>query len=37
MVGTYTRYEYDITNVAVIGGAHGVALEVTPLHQATFA
>jgi exo-1,4-beta-D-glucosaminidase len=29
MVGTYTRFEYDITNVAVIGGANSVALEIT--------
>lgn len=29
MVGTYTRFEYDITNVAVIGGNNAVALEIT--------
>lgn len=29
MVGTYTRFEYDITSVAVIGGANAVALQVT--------
>jgi exo-1,4-beta-D-glucosaminidase len=29
MVGTYTRFEYDISNVAVIGGNNAVALEIT--------
>src|SRR2546423_3485688 len=29
MVGTYVRYEYDITNVAVIGGNNAVALQIT--------
>jgi len=29
MVGTYTRFEYDVTNQAVIGGNNAVALEIT--------
>jgi exo-1,4-beta-D-glucosaminidase len=29
MVGTYARYEYDITNVAVVGGNNAVALQIT--------
>src|SRR5438067_2225287 len=29
MVGTYARYEYDITNVAVIGGNNAVALQIS--------
>src|SRR5438270_7273662 len=29
MVGTYARYEYDITSVAVVGGNNAVALQIT--------
>jgi len=29
MVGTYTLFEYDITSVAVIGGANAVALDIS--------
>src|SRR3954453_11611705 len=32
MVGTYARYEYDITNVAVVGGNNAGALETTGEH-----
>lgn len=29
LVGTYTQFEYDITSVAIIGGANAVALDIT--------
>jgi exo-1,4-beta-D-glucosaminidase len=29
MVGTYARYEYDITSVALVGGNNAVALQIT--------
>jgi exo-1,4-beta-D-glucosaminidase len=29
MVGTYTQFEYDITSVAIIGGANAVALDIS--------